>query len=37
MKKIKGTIFYKMDENHRDKDYVVGGWQKGKEYSYSDT
>lgn len=36
-RKIKATIFYKMDEGHRDKDCVVGGWEKGKEFSFSDT
>lgn len=34
---VKATIFYKMDEEHKDKDYVVGGWEKGKVYSFSDT
>ncbi len=34
--KFKGKIYFTMDENHPDKDYVVGGWSEGKEFDFDD-
>ena len=36
MKKYEAFIFYTMDENHSDLEYIKD-WKKGKVYYYNDT